>query len=170
MAHYTIALVQHGTSLSTEQLDNTCRELQAFYTAVFEGTSDRLTVQWRTGTSDHNIVIHFAQDVASSYLHERMPGRALGSGIAGHTRERNGKVCTEIYKNVLIRGTVRQPGPNAWARVAFHESMHNVEPDATEEQIGATEGLGATPIGRSLTDGNKEWIRTKIRTKRTQQL
>ena len=169
MAHYTIALVQHGTSLSTEQLDNTCRELQAFYTAVFEGTSDRLTVQWRTGTSDHNIVIHFAQDVASSYLHCECPaGHSVVASPATHESEteRCARRSTGTSSGAQSSSLVRTPGRGS----PFTNPCTTWNRTRQKNKIGATGGLGATPIGRSLTDGNKEWIRTKIRTKRTQQL
>lgn len=169
MAAYSIKLVNH-TSLPAGQLQSICASLQTFYSQVFQGTADRASVQVGTGTTGDNIVIHFVEDVDHSYLQQVMPGTPLRAMIAGHTRERRGTVCTEIYRRVLIRDTVRELPPVRYAEAAFHESMHNVDPAATEQQINATGGMGSNPIGHAVTDDNKTWIRSKIVTRRRQQL
>ena len=169
MADYRIKMINR-TSLSEGQVQPICAALQAFYSQVFQGTSDGAVVQVGTGAPGDNIIIHLVEDVGHSYIQQVMPGTALRPMIAGHTRERRGTVCTEIYRRVLIRDTVRELPPLRYAETAFHESMHNVDPDATEEQINQTGGLGSNPIGHTLTDDNKTWIRSKITTHRRQQL
>ena len=170
MAAYLIKIVNH-TSLPRGQLQAICAALQAFYSQVFQGTSDRATVQVGTGAASDNIVIHFMEDVDHSYIQQVMPGgKALRKTIAGHTRQHRGVVCSEIYWRLLIRGTVQELQPVRYAQSAFHESMHNVDPDATEEKINTTGGLGSNPVGSDLTDDNKTWIRSKISTRRKQQL
>ena len=57
MAAYLIKMVNH-TSLPGGQVQAICAALQAFYSQVFQGTSDRATVQVGTGASSDNIVIH----------------------------------------------------------------------------------------------------------------
>jgi hypothetical protein len=56
------------------------------------------------------------------------------------------------------------------AGLAFHECLHNVAPDFSEEQIAALGGYGKSPPEAVMTDKIREHMTTRITTKRPQLL
>src|SRR5688572_15237704 len=107
MADYIVKLVDHTDSPdSLKQLIQ--QHLQTFFDQVLAGTPDTATVQWGAGLPSDRIVLHFVQDVPSSYIVQQMPGgTTLLPELAGHTRTRHitrtqAVTGSEFYKFVLV--------------------------------------------------------------------
>jgi hypothetical protein len=120
MANFRVTLSDH-TQGSTDQLRQLIsRHLQDFFNEVFAGTSDGATVTWGTAAASDALVIHFVEDVASSYISQRMPGSAHRPDGGGFTREQRGVTGSEFYKLVLTGGTPSRYNATGYAKIAFH--------------------------------------------------
>ena len=83
MATYSVKLVNHTNA--TARLQQSIKtNLQNLFNQVFSGTSDKTVVDWGTGSASNSIVLHFVDDIASSYLQQQMPGQDI-RGDAGYT-------------------------------------------------------------------------------------
>jgi hypothetical protein len=172
MATYSVRLVDH-TGTAENERTGIQKEIQGLFDQMFSGTSDKVTVAWGKGAPSDNLILHFVQDVASSYLQQKMPGKELKPYIAGHTRTRAKVSCTEFYKFAVISGKRRQLTNVDCAKIAVHESFHNLLPAMSDSEVhGAAGGggLAASPPQLPPTAKNKELIRKGFSVKTAQQL
>ena len=96
MATYSVKLVNHTNATARlQQSINT--NLQDLFNQVFSGTSDRAVVDWGTGSASDSIVLHFVDDIASSYLQQQMPGQSIRGDAGGHTRTRGHVTGSQFY-------------------------------------------------------------------------
>jgi hypothetical protein len=175
MANYSIKLCDHSgaTSTVTQSIQS---ELQGFFTRVFAGTSDNATVAWGTGSASDDIVLHFVEDVAHSYIVQAFQKKRppnINPLAGGHTSLRDHKICSEFYKTVTGKnGKVRPMSGRDYAKLAFHESLHNVFPGWTEQDLMGHGGLADTPVGSDLNQWDIDTMRKGISIKSvaTQQL
>lgn len=162
MASYSIKLCDH--TASSNQVKNPIHsELQGFFNRVFSGTSDTSTVAWGSGSQSDDIVLHFAADVSSSYIVQTMrrPPR-INPLAGGHTTLRDHVICSEFYKTVTIRGRTRTLSGRDYAKLAFHECLHNVFPAWTEHDLMGHGGLADTPVGPDLNQWDSDTLRRGI--------
>jgi hypothetical protein len=162
MASYSIKLCDH--TASSNQVKNPIQsELQGFFNRVFSGTSDTSTVAWGSGSQSDDIVLHFAADVSSSYIVQTMrrPPR-INPLAGGHTTLRDHVICSEFYKTVTIRGRTRTLSGRDYAKLAFHECLHNVFPGWTEHDLMGHGGLADTPVGPDLNPWDSDTLRRGI--------
>jgi hypothetical protein len=173
MANYSIKLVDRtGSPKSVTQSIQS--ELKNFFDRVFAEASDKATVVWGTGSTSDDIVLHFVEDVARSYIVQTMKRPPQINPLAGgHTSSRGHKICSEFYKTVTGRGgkTRTQSGKD-YAKLAFHECLHNVFPAWTEQDLMGHGGLADTPVGADLDQFDIDTLRRGIAIKSisTQQL
>jgi hypothetical protein len=164
MASYSIRLCDHTSSQNTVT-QSIQSELQDFFTRVFAGTSDRSTVRWGAGSQTDHIVLHFVDDVAHSYIvqafRQRRPPQ-INPRAGGHTSLRDHIICSEFYKTVTIRGRNRTLSGRDYAKLAFHESLHNVFPAWTEQDLMGHGGLADTPVGPDLNQWDIDTMRRGI--------
>ena len=173
MAKYNIKLVDHTGA--TKQIGPGIQsEIQGFFTRVFANTSDSVSVAWGTGTTSDDIVLHFVNSVSDSYIRKTIKKNATISAIAGgHTTLHGHKICSEFYKDVVdSQGKARPMSNRDYARLAFHESLHNVFPAWTEADLQGHGGLADTPVGKDLGQFDIDTMRKGIALKSiaTQQL
>ena len=84
-----------------------------------------INMRWRTTSpvaGDQDLVLHFVQDVTSSYIAQQIPGKTIDKDDGGFTStDDSGKRGSEFYKFV---GGARFSAIG-YAKVAAHEAMHN---------------------------------------------
>jgi hypothetical protein len=166
MSTFGVKLVNH-TQATARLLQSIKTNLQDFFNQVFSGTSDSVGVDWGTGTASDSIVLHFVEDIASSYLQQKMPGSDIRADAGGHTRTRGQVTGSEFYR--LSAG--RPLHDRAYARLAFHESLHNQLPGwSAADMHGPKGGDGLASINphEPMTEKNKELMRQGIATKNAQ--
>ncbi len=150
MASYCIKLVNHTGSNNTVTA-GISSALKAFFDRVFDGTSDSATVGWGAGSRSDTMVLHFVDDVSSSYIVQTMQRPpTINPLVGGHTTFRTSVICSEFYKTVTTRGRTRTLSGVQYAKLAFHESLHNTFPMWTENDLRGHGGLAETPVGPDL--------------------
>jgi hypothetical protein len=175
MSAYTAKLVDHtGSGLETFK-SGIQRLAQETFDQAFDGTADKVTISWGAGTQSDNLVIHFVEDIAHSYIRQKWPSAAINADAGGHTHIASGPLCaTELYKMAQGRRQhVRELG-----LLAFHEALHNLLPSWGMEQMhnldggGEKAGLAAAKISpdSKMTEHNKQLIRQGFSTKHDQYL
>lgn len=170
MTTYNVRLVNH--SRASARLQQAIKaNLQDLFNQVFSGTSDGATVDWGTGSPSDSIVLHFVDDIASSYLQQHMAGSDIRGDAGGHTRTRGNVTGSEFY---LHTGDDRRSlRDSAYARLAFHESLHNQFPGWSNADMHGPSGgggLAASPPQEPMTDGNKALMRRGIAIRNAQLL
>lgn len=166
MTSYSIKLVNH--TQATPRLQGVIKTgIQELFDQVFSGTADSAVVDWGTGAASDSIVLHFVLDIANSYLQQQMPGNNIRGDAGGHTRSHGCITGSEFY----LRSSGRPLRDSAYARLAFHESLHNQFPAWSNDDMHGPDGgggLAASPPQEPMTDKNKELMRRGIATKNAQ--
>src|SRR5262245_47865327 len=169
MANYSVKLVDH-TQGSDKLRPLIQKHLQELFTEVFDGTSDSATVAWGAAATTDALVLHFVEDVASSYISQKMPGKEHRPDAGGFTRTQGGITGSEFYKFTVSDGERSQVKASAMARLAFHEAMHNKTGWSNDRLHGKDggQGLAASPPGHTLTKENKATMQTAMANKNSQ--
>jgi hypothetical protein len=161
VTNFAVTLVDHGTSTNAQWRQGLCDEIQALFDlCIPPTTAHKVIVAWGAGTKTDNLVLHFVEDVDHSYIQAKMPGVPLKEHIGGHTRS-NGKLTgTELYRLVGMKNARAQYKYTAYAKVAVHESLHNLFPGWTEHDMHTNGGggLAESPPKLPPTDKNKEML------------
>src|ERR1700730_3539156 len=76
---------------------------------------------------DQDLVLHFVQNVANSYVASKWPGRPIRAWNGGFTRLHGTNMAgSEVYQGFLHQnGNPRRLTAKDWATLAAHEAMHN---------------------------------------------
>jgi hypothetical protein len=182
MAKYSIKLVSH---ISAGDLGDTpnllqliAKHLQDMFNKVFEGTSDSAIVTWGTGEAADNIVLHFVPDRAGSYLTQKWPDALDHSRqhAGGHTEPRGRQTAgSEFYLWVREKPGAERHRYRAlgYAKVAFHECLHNQFPFRGGDIHGDFGGGGLAalvPQGELPNQANIELMRRGLASFKVQQL
>ena len=157
MANYTVRLVDH-TQGSDKLLPLIQKHLQDLFDSVFSGTNDSATVSWGTAAGTEALVLHFVENVSSSYVMQKLPGKAIASKDGGFTRTQNNTTGSEFYKFVAFGdGKLSQVRASGMAALAFHEAMHNKTGWDNHKLHGddGGGGLATSPAGHTLSEKNK---------------
>jgi hypothetical protein len=134
MTNFAVTLVDHGTNTNDKWRQGLRDEIQALFDLCIPPTTvHRVIVAWGTGTKTDNLVLHFVEDVDHSYIQAKMPGDPLKEYIGGHTRTSGKLTGTEFYRLVGMKNARAQYKYTAYAKVAVHESLHNLFPGWTED-------------------------------------
>lgn len=172
MAQYSIRLVDHTNSSDTLK-QRIKKQIQDLFNEVFNGQSDNAAVEWGTGTQSDAIVLHFVEDVPNSYISQKMPGASHRADGGGFTRTRGNITGSEFYKFMVISGERTMVKDIGYAKIAFHESLHNQFPAWSNNDMHGPDGgggLAASPPQLPLTEKNKELMRRGISIKNDQLL
>lgn len=169
MANYSVTLVDH-TQGSAKLLPLIQKHFQTLLDDVFSGTADSASATWGTAAGTEALVLHFVENVASSYVLQKLPGKPIASKDGGFTRTQNGTTGSEFYKFVDFDGTVSQVRASGMAALAFHEAMHNKTGWDNNKLHGPDGGGGVatSPAGHTLTTKNRSIMQTAMAGTNTQ--
>jgi hypothetical protein len=174
MTDYNIKMINHA-GIASDRRGEIEVALRAIFDEAFDASSDSVFVGWGAQSESDTIRLHHVRDVGASVIvknMERPP--TLRPGIAGHTSKRGKIVGSEFYKDVSVmsRGKLKVATQSAekTAGLVFHECLHNVAPEFSEDQIAALGGYGKSPPEAVMTDEIRKHMTTRIATKRPQLL
>jgi hypothetical protein len=170
MTCFSIKLVNHTNA--TDRLKNSIKSgLQGLFDQVFDGMSDTAVVNWGTGSASDAIVLHFVNDIANSYIDNKWPGAQIRADAGGHTRTRGRVTGSEFYLHVSNGAHRTAVHDSGYAKLAFHEALHNQFPGWSNSDLHGPDGgggLAASPPQLPVTDKNKELMRRGISIKNEQ--
>ena len=174
MTDYNIKMINHA-GISADRREEIAVHLQAIFDEAFKSSSDTAVVGWGAQSESDTIRLHHVENVGASVIVKKMERPPnLKPGIAGHTSKRGKIIGSEFYRDVTVnhRGkqVVTMMSAQKTAGLAFHECLHNVASDFSEDQIGALGGYGKSPVEAGMTDQIREHMTTRIKTKRPQLL
>lgn len=174
MTEYNIKLINH-VGIPADRREEIEVALRAIFDEAFSGSSDKVFVGWGSQSESDTIRLHHVENVGASVIVKTMARPpALKPGIAGHTSQRGKIVGSEFYRDVTVNSRGKQVvtmlSAKKTAGLAFHECLHNVAPDFSEEQIGALGGYGKSPVEAVMTDEIRTHMTGGIKTKRPQLL
>jgi len=160
MPQITVTLVDHTDSPRLMPLIQ--KHLEDIFTDLLSSQSDRAVVNIRFMTTppkaeDQDLVLHFVNDIASSYVAANMPGPPIKTIDGGVTRPSPKKTGSEFYKFPADQNgkSLGQFTAIGYAKLAAHESMHNVTrlDNATLHPQG---GIGGSPPHLPVNDANRK--------------
>jgi hypothetical protein len=155
MAVYSVKLVDHRKSTAQEQA-GVCASVQRVLGLAFVGTNDSIHASWGVGAASDNLVLHFVEDIANSYLRQRWPNMSVDPNAGGHTHSHGPLSGTELYRT-------RPSGPitlRRYGALAFHEALHNLFPFRGDQHTAFGGGIASAHIpDQDPNDANKEWLR-----------
>lgn len=168
MASYSIKLCDH-TGPSNNLRSGIQGELQGFFTRVFTGTSDTATVTWGTGSAADTILVHFVPSRDPGSYIVRWLGKKKLDDIkyyaGGHTTDHHHVICSEVYQTVVLkapRSGAKTLSAREYAKLAFHECLHNVFPGWDESDLMGHGSLADTPLGADLNQWDIDTMRRGI--------
>ena len=155
MTTFAVKLVDHRDSDSKETAE-ILKSVQRVFGLAFTGTSDSVNVSWGTSTDQDNLVIHFVEDIAHSYLRQTWPKMDVNPKAGGHTHTHGKLSGTELYRTTPS-GRIRL---RRYGTLAFHEALHNLFPNRGDQHTAFGGGIAAATIpDMDPNDENKAWLR-----------
>jgi hypothetical protein len=129
MPEITVTLVDHTNSpnlrpLIAHQLEDILSDL-----LFSDAEATVVNMRWMTASpvdGDQDLVLHFVNDIGSSYVAQKMPGPPIKPIDGGVTRPRPDKTGSEFYKFPVMNGVRTRLTATGYAKLAAHEAMHNV--------------------------------------------
>lgn len=158
MPEITVTLVDHTNSpqlmpLIMHHLGDILRDL--LFSPSDPAVANIRSMTTSPSDGDQDLVLHFVNNIASSYVAANMPGPAIQPDDGGVTRPRPDKTGSEFYKfptdrNGRSLGQFRAIG---YAKVAAHEAMHNVT--RLDNGMHAQGGIAGKPPQLPVNDANR---------------
>src|SRR5262249_5550043 len=107
MPEITVTLVDHTNSPNLRPL--IAHELEKILLDLVsvDGESSAVNRRWLTASpadGDQDLVLHFVNDIPSSYVAQKMPGPPIKPIDGGVTRPGPDKTGSEFYKFPLVNG------------------------------------------------------------------
>lgn len=156
MTTFTVKLVDHRESTSHET-SGIQKSIERVFGLAFDGTSDQVSVSWGSGDAADNLVIHFVEDIAHSYLLTKWPKMKKPDPEAGgHTHSHGSQSGTELYRK-RPSGKIHL---SQYGVLAFHEALHNLFPFRDDVHTNMGGGIASAHIpNEDPNDENKQWLR-----------
>jgi len=160
MPDITVTLVDHTNSPQLMPLIQ--KHLADIFSDLLTSSSETPVVNIRSiamtpKTGDQDLVLHFVDNIANSYVAANMPGPPITPVDGGVTRPGPKMTGSEFYKfptdkNGKSLGQFRAIG---YAKLAAHEAMHNVT-RLSNEKLHPQGGVGASPPQLPVNDANRK--------------
>jgi hypothetical protein len=160
MPQITVTVMDHTNSpqlvpLIVHHLGDILRDLLSSSSEA--GVVNIRSVTTSPSDDDQDLVLHFVDNIASSYVATQMPGPAITPVDGGVTRPRPEKTGSEFYKfptdiNGKSLGQFKAIG---YAKLAAHEAMHNVT-RLDNNKLHPQGGVGASPPHLPVNDENRK--------------
>jgi hypothetical protein len=155
MATYSVKLVDHRSSTHAETAAIAATIARVMGLA-FVGTRDSVNVSWGSSAASDDLVLHFVEDIAHSYLRQTWPQMTVDPNAGGHTHMHGSLAGTELYRT-------RPSGPlhlRRYGALAFHEALHNLFPFRSDQHTAFGGGIAAAHIpDQDPNDANKAFLR-----------
>lgn len=156
MAVYSVKLVDHRNSAGVET-SAIATSIQRVMGLAFVGTSNSVKVSWGAGTQGDNLVLHFVEDIAHSYLLQKFPNmKKPDRNAGGHTHTHGSLAGSELYRT-------RPAGRlhlHRYGALAFHEALHNLFPFRDDQHTAFGGGIASATIPDiDPNDVNKAFLR-----------
>jgi hypothetical protein len=162
MPSITVTLVDHINSATNLRL-LIVRHLEEIFSDLLD--SDELgvvNVRWMTSSpaaGDQDLVLHFVNDIASSYIAQKMPGDPINPVDGGFTRSRGDITGSEFYR--FPRGFPKGATATGYAKLAAHEAMHNVT-GLGNAQLHGLGGIANSPPQLPVTPDNRTMFQNSL--------
>ena len=160
MPKLTVTVVDHTDSPQLMPLIT--KHLEEIFSDLLTSQSQPSTLNINAVTDspkdgDQDLVLHFVNNIASSYVAANMPGPPITPIDGGVTRPRGDKTGSEFYKFPTDRdgkpqGQFRAIG---YAKLAAHEAMHNAT-GLGNDKLHPQGGIGASPPQLPVNDANRK--------------
>ena len=158
MPELTVTLVDHASAPDNLKM-LIMRALEDIFTDLLDVSGELSTVNMRWSSApapgDQDVVLHFVEKVASSYVSQKMAGKAHRIDGGGFTRHVGNKAGSEFYLLPLVDGKPSRFTAKGYAKIAAHEAMHNVTRQSNLTMHGQG-GIGASPPQLPVNDKNRE--------------
>jgi hypothetical protein len=159
MATYSVKLVDHRNSTIAET-PAIAASIQRVMGLAFVGTRDSINVSWGSATVGDDLVLHFVEDIAHSYLRQTWPTMTVDPNAGGHTHTHpnpHGALSgTELYR----RGPSGPFALRRYGSLAFHEALHNLFPFRADQHTAFGGGIASAHIpDQDPNDTNKAFLR-----------
>jgi hypothetical protein len=155
MATYSVKLVDHRNT-SDNVTAAIASSIAHSLNLAFNGTNDRVGVSWGDGSPSDNLVIHFVEDIANSYLRRTWGNVDINPQAGGHTHSHGSLSGTELYR-ITPRGKVHV---RRYGGLAFHEALHNLFPFRNDVHTAFGGGLASAIVpDMEPNDTNKDFLR-----------
>ena len=170
MATYTIKLVDHSSNSPDKLKGLILTTLQGLFKDVFSSSKDDATVSWGSSAKTDDLILHFVDDIANSYIAQKLPGDPIQAIDGGFTRTQGNVTGSEFYKVAHFDDGDHQVRASAMGRLAFHEGMHNKTGWSNAKLHGSDGGggLADSPPHIPLTEKNKTILQKAFATKNAQ--
>jgi hypothetical protein len=134
MPDITVTLVDRTQGTSQDARDNIMSDLESILGDLLFSDSDLTTVNMRwvktsPDAGDQDLVLHYVQDIASSYLRQNWGAAVQIDPVAGgHTHNKGTTMGSEFYRMVFNPNTGKTTTlrPKEHAILAAHEILHNI--------------------------------------------
>jgi len=160
MPKITVTLVDHTNSPQLIPLIQ--KHLADIFSDLLTSSAETPVVNIRSiamtpKAGDQDLVLHFVDNIANSYVAANMPGPPITPVDGGVTRPGPKMTGSEFYKfptdkNGKSLGQFRAIG---YAKLAVHEAMHNVT-RLSNEKLHPQGGVGASPPQLPVNDANRK--------------
>jgi hypothetical protein len=159
MPEITVTVVDHTGSPRLMPLIQ--KHLEDIFTDLLSSPGEPAVANVRTVTvrpkaDDQDLVLHFVDNIANSYVGANMPGPPIKPIDGGVTRPGPKMTGSEFYKfptdqNGRSLGQFKAVG---YAKLAAHEAMHNVS--RLNNDVLHPQGIGASPPQLPVNDANRK--------------
>jgi len=160
MPEITVTIVDHTNSPQLTPLIQ--KHLSDIFVDLLSTPSDVGVVNIRTTAikpkaDDQDLVLHFVENIANSYVAANMPGPPIKPIDGGVTRPGPNMTGSEFYKfptdqNGNSMGQFKAVG---YAKLAAHEAMHNVS-GLNNDKLHPQGGVGGSPPHLPVNDANRK--------------
>ena len=99
-----------------------------------------------------------------------MPGSDIRGDAGGHTRNRSHITGSEIYLHIVVNGRRTMSQDRGYAKLAFHEALHNQWPGWSNKDLHDLGSLAAATPVEPLTEKVAEFMRRGLSMKNAQLL
>jgi hypothetical protein len=166
MPELTVTLVDHTTGTSDHFKTQLMHEFENLLAELLWSRSDPAVVNMRwmkpTPPPDQDLVIHWVQDISSSYIVEKLGHKPGDERDGGFTASNRGVRGSEVYRHAKDTADphARFP-PIHFAKLAAHEAMHNMT-RMGNDQLHGRGGLADSPPQLPVNDENRRIVQAAL--------
>jgi hypothetical protein len=166
MPELSVTLVDHTQGTSDNFKNQIMHELEKLFLDLLTSGSQPGAVHMRwmapTPPAGQDLVIHWVQDISSSYIFQQLGHKPGDERDAGFTASNRGVRGSEVYRRPKVVGDPNARFPAiTFAKVAAHEGMHNMTRLGNAELHGRG-GLADSPPQLPITADNRRLVQAAL--------